>query len=156
MKTLLLASANDFLSSYGLIILLAVLLIGTIFISYNRKKNDEQKRQKLNNEIKPGTKVLTYHGVYGEVISLTNTTDGVQVVIKTGDEKHFSYEKIHINAICGIDQSTIVVLDADGNPIVEQTTEEVAPVEETTTSTIEEAVQPAKKTTKKSATKKAE
>lgn len=166
MKNMLLSSASDFLSSYGLIILLAVLLIGVIFISYNRRKNDELKRQQLNNEIKPGVKVLTYHGVYGEVVSLTNTTDGIQVVIKTGDDKHASYEKIHINAICSIDQSTVVVLDAEGNPITKETTsvpeepvivdtkvEDETKVEEKPTEVAVEE-KPKKKTVAKKSTKK--
>lgn len=122
MNNLLLNAATDFLSSYGLIILLVVVLIGVVYISYNRKKTDETKRQQLNSEIKPGVKVLTYHGVYGEVVSLTNTTDGIQVVIKTGDEKNYSFEKIHINAICSIDNSSIVVLDSEGNPITNDST----------------------------------
>lgn len=157
MNHLLLASAKDFISSYGLIILLVVVLIGVIYISYYRRKTDETKRQQLNNEIKPGVKVLTYHGVYGEVVSLTNTTDGIQVVIKTGDEKNYSYEKLHINAICSIDSSTTVVLDSEGNPVTteENKTNELAveqPVAE------EKSVEPTtlleEKPKKKPATKK--
>lgn len=164
MNHLLLNAATDFLSSYGLIILLVVVLIGVVYISYNRKKTDETKRQQLNSEIKPGVKVLTYHGVYGEVVSLTNTTDGIQVVIKTGDEKNYSFEKIHINAICSIDNSTIVVLDSEGNPITNETSvneqlasAEPAKVEESTVVTdgeVKEAklVTPKKKATSKKST----
>lgn len=154
MNHLLLASAKDFLSSYGLIILLVVVLIGVVYISYYRRKTDETKRQQLNSEIKPGVKVLTYHGVYGEVVSLTNTTDGIQVVIKTGDEKNCSFERIHINAICSIDNSTTVVLDSEGNPVTTEEKVEVAPVvapENVEVAPEEKETKPA--TTKKTTTK---
>lgn len=154
MNILLLNAFSDFFSRYGLIIILLVLLLAMIFVSYNRRKTDNLKREQLNKDIKPGVKVLTFHGVYGEVVSLTNTTDGIQVVIKTGDDKHVSYQKLHINAICGIDQSTTVIVDDQGNVVEPQVETEVVKEEPKKVVEEKEVEQPKKTTTKKSTSKK--
>lgn len=99
--------------------------IGLMFVmSFIRNKKDTQARNELNESLKVGTKVITYAGVYGTIISMRETTDGKVVVLETGDEKHKSYMEILANAIAAVDKKETVVLDENGNDITENYKEE--------------------------------
>lgn len=120
MRNLLLA--NDFFATYGMLIVLVVLVAALMLYSFSRKKKEDQYRSELSAKIVPGAKIKTYGGLYGTVVSVIDTTDGKLLVIKTGEGKNVSYQKIHINAVYGIDTSEIVTYDAEGN-VVEPNTE---------------------------------
>lgn len=107
----------DFLSKYGILIVLAVALGLLMFMSFNRRKRDESVRNDLLNKIATGVKVKTYGGIYGTVVSIEETTDGKIVLLESGEGKKVSYQNIHINAIYGVDDKQPVVLDADGNQV---------------------------------------
>lgn len=147
MKNLLLA--NDFFATYGMLIILVVLVAALMLYSFRRKKLEDQYRAQLSEQIVPGAKIKTYGGLYGTVVSVIDTTDGKLLVIKTGEGKNVSYQKIHINAVYGIDNSELVTYDAEGN-VVDST-----PTEKTEDSSVEEIVVEEKPKTTKKTTKKA-
>lgn len=97
-----------------------ILIIGiaVLFIfSSMRNKKEMQSRQSLNDSLKKGTKIITYSGIYGTIVSMRETTDGKVVVIETGDDEHKSFMEIHGNSIASIDTKEMVVLDENGNDI---------------------------------------
>lgn len=108
----------DFFQQYGILIVLFVALAFLMFISFNRRKKEESAREELDAKLKVGTKVKTYGGVYGKIVSLSDTTDGKIVLLESGEGTKKSYQSIHANAIFGIDTKKPVKLDADGNPVV--------------------------------------
>ena len=98
------------------LVLLGVLLVGYIvFGTMNRKKQQEQA-MKMMSELKKGDKVVTNAGIYGEIVSMKETSMGRVVVIQTGEENP-SYITINASVIIAIDTKQDLVLDADGNPI---------------------------------------
>lgn len=115
MLSLLLA---DFITEYGMLILLGGSLLLLFFLMVNRRRKETEYRETLSNKIVVGTKVKTYSGIYGKVVSIEETTDGKIVLLQTGDEKHVSYVSLHINAIYAMDEKTNVILDKDGNPVL--------------------------------------
>lgn len=107
----------DFLSKYGILIVLAVALGLLMFMSFNRRKREEGVRNELLTKIAPGVKVKTYGGIYGTVVSIEETSDGKIVLLESGEGKKVSYQNIHINAIYGVDDKQPVVLDSEGNQV---------------------------------------
>ena len=144
--------ASFWSSQWFLVVLLLVVVVLMIAMSFSRKKKEEQYRNELNDKIIKGAKVKTYGGLYGVVESVTETTDGKIVLIKTGEGEKVSYQKLHINAIYGIDDSQMVLLDENGNDITEEATKpnivEEKPKEESVETA--EAPTPKKRKTKKS------
>ena len=108
MKNLLLAGFAD---SYMLLIILVVVIVAFLLLSLSRRKKEESYRNELNSKIVPGAMVKTYSGLYGKVVSVTDTTDGKIVLLETGEGKKVSYQQIHINAIFGIDTKRELVFD---------------------------------------------
>ena len=94
-------------------------------MNYFRSKKNKENAQNMVNNIKVGDKVKTYSGFYGEIVSITETTDGKVAVLRTGEEGNYGYLSIDMNAIYGIDEKKPVVLDENGNIV-----DETAPVEE--------------------------
>ena len=146
---------------------LLVLVIGIFIMNYFRSKKNKENAQNMLSSIKVGDKVKTYSGFYGEVVSITETTDGKVAVLRTGEEGSYGYLSIDMNAIYAIDEKKPVVLDENGN-IIDETTAEVAPaveeqpaeqpaeevvVEEVAGETPKEDVKPAKKPRTKKAKK---
>lgn len=108
---------NFFQSSWFLVIIL-VLSIGLLmFTSFSRRKKEEQYRTELDNKVVKGAKVRTVAGLYGVVVSVRNTTDGKIVLVETGEGDKKSYQQLHINAICGLDESEEIVIDSEGNEV---------------------------------------
>lgn len=174
MKNLLLAGFAD---SYMLLIILVVVIVAFLLLSLSRRKKEENYRNELNSKIVPGAMVKTYSGLYGKVVSITDTTDGKIILLETGEGKKVSYQQIHINAIFGIDTKRELVFDENGNDITfadEDTPEEVDVVEvddeiedaeeeavveekvEKQPKTAKKSTSSAKKSTKKSTTAKKE
>ena len=153
----------DFFQQYGILIVLFVALAFLMFISFNRRKKEESARQELDAQLKPGSKVKTYGGVYGKIVSISETTDGKIVLLESGEGAKKSYQNVHINAIFGIDDKKPVKFDKDGNAIVEEPQEidldklEAERMAQKTKATKQEEKPVAKKpATKKTVTKKAE
>lgn len=102
--------------------------------------------QAMINELKPGTKVKTYTGLYGTIDSIRETTDGKVVMLKIGEEGgKVGFIEIDANAIYGIDSKTDVVYDKDGNVIVKDSKEKKVKEEKTVT---EDKPKPVKKSKK--------
>ena len=114
----LLNNAN-FFSQYGLLIVLIIALVVLMFISFNRRKKEDAFRNQLVEKIVPGAKIKTYYGLYGKVLKVTETTDGKILLIESGEDKKVSYQNIHINAVYGLDETQVVVLDENGMPVDE-------------------------------------
>ncbi len=110
-----------------------ILIIGiaVLFIfSSMRNKKEMQSRQSLNDSLKKGTKIITYSGIYGTIVSMRETTDGKVVVIETGDDEHKSFMEIHGNSIASIDTKEMVVLDENGNDVTNNVKEPEVEVKE--------------------------
>lgn len=105
-------------TNWILIGVLVVILVAFIFISMSRRKKDAEYRADLESKIIPGAKVKTYSGLYGTVVSVTDTTDGKIILIKTGDGANSSYQSLHINAIFGFDTKQPIKYDTQGNVIL--------------------------------------
>ena len=117
MRNLLLEGTAGFADSYTLLIVLVVIIVGFLLLSLSRRKKEENYRNDLLNKVVPGAKVKTYSGLYGTVESITDTTDGKIVLVKTGEGDKVSYQLLHINAIFGIDTHKDLVFDENGNDI---------------------------------------
>lgn len=102
-------------STWVLLGVLVLLLVVWIVLGATRRKKDEASRRTLESAIVPGAKVKTYSGLYGTVVSVTETTDGKIVLLKTGEGNNVSYQNLHINAIYGLDTKAIVTYDTEGN-----------------------------------------
>lgn len=137
-----LLSIKDWLAQNWMLLLLLVLAVAMIVPTYLKQKKEMNNRQELSNSIAKGVKIVTTAGVYGVVESVEDTTDGKVVTIVTGTGKNPSTMTIHINAIMGIDNKTVV----------SETTEEVVVDEHDTVEELEEKV--VKKTSTKKTTKK--
>ena len=132
-------------SNWVILALLVVLLVAFIFMSISRKKKEDAFRKDLETKMVPGVKVKTYSGLYGTIISITDTTDGKIVLLETGEGKNVSYQSLHINAIYGLDTKQPVRYDAQGNVIL--------PEEPKTEEKVEEVAVPVKKSRSKKAVK---
>jgi len=105
-------------TNWILIGVLVAILVAFIFISMSRRKKETEYRAELESKILPGAKVKTYSGLYGTVVSVTDTTDGKIVLIKTGEGSNISYQSLHINAIFGFDTKQPLRYDKEGNVIL--------------------------------------
>lgn len=114
MKNLLLAGFAD---SYMLLIVLVVVIVAFLLLSLYRRKKESSFREDLNSKLVPGAEVKTYSGLYGTIVSITDTTDGKIVLLQTGEGDKVSYQQIHINAIFGLDTKKELVFDENGNDI---------------------------------------
>ena len=140
-----LMSVGSWFQQNWMLILILVLAVAMILPTYLKQKKEMDNRQELSNSIKKGTKIVTTAGVYGVVESIEETTDGKVVTIVTGSSKNPCTMTIHINAIMGIDNKTVVT---ETEEKVEEKEEVVEEKEE-----VEEKKEPAKKSTSKSNTK---
>ena len=157
MFTMLLEETKtDFWSRWGLLIILVVLLVGMFIWNFYRQKKYQKQEELMMQEIKVGSKVKTYSGIYGTVVGIYDTTDG-RVAILSLDGK--TTMEIDFRAIYGVDQKE----EVKEEPVVEtaeETAEETtqAPAEEVKEEVevkpeaekVEEPVKKAKKTSKKS------
>ncbi|MBE5757357.1 MAG: preprotein translocase subunit YajC [Clostridiales bacterium] len=148
-------SVGDWFAQNWMLLVLIVVAVGLMVPAYLRRKKEIEERKTLNDQLVKGTKIITTAGVYGVIESVENTTDGKVVTIVTGNAKNPSTMTIHINAIGGIDNKSVVVEEATA-PVekvekVEEKAEETAEVEEVKETKTE--AKP-KTTTKKSTTKK--
>ncbi len=130
MKNLMLAEGGDFFQTYGMMIILLAVVLLLVLFSFFRRKREMQYRQDLNSKIVPGAKIKTYNGLYATVVSVRETTDGKLLVVKTGDEEHFSYQQIHINAVYALDESEDVKVDENGEVIYEDLDKQISAVNE--------------------------
>lgn len=133
MKNLLLEGTSGFADSYMLLIVLVVIIVGFLLLSLSRRKKEENYRNDLISKIVPGARVKTYSGLYGKVVSITDTTDGKILLVETGEGDKVSYQTLHINAVFALDTKKELVFDENGNDITfadaEETVEEVEYVE---------------------------
>lgn len=102
----------------GLIVLLVLLVLYVGFGVVNRKKSQEQTMKMLN-ELKAGDKIVTYSGIYGEIVSMRETNMGRVLTIVTGDKTtgKVSYMEINSSVIMGVDTKEDLILDENGNVI---------------------------------------
>ncbi len=100
-----------------------VLLVGMYIMSSIKRKKYNQETAAMLDSLKPGDKIKTYSGIYGEIVAIRETTDGKVVTLKLGDEDHVSYMSVDSGVIYCIDKKQDVVYDAEGN-IIEPKDEE--------------------------------
>ncbi len=75
---------GQFLSTYGgMIIILAVMIIFTVFMTKKDKKR-QQERKNMQNNLEVGDMVLMECGIVGKVVS---TKDLDTILIETGSDK---------------------------------------------------------------------
>jgi len=100
------------------IILLVVLLIALFGFNMFSKKKYKKQEDQMRSELKVGDKIVTNAGMYGEIISLTETNFGKVALIKTGEGDKVSYMSLNASVILGPDVKQPVILDANGNPVL--------------------------------------
>lgn len=100
-----------------------VALLAVTLLNASRQKKDNAKIEEMLSKLKPGDKVKTYFGIYGKILSITETTEGKVCVLETGD-KNKSQIEINIRAVIGLDEKQIAVYDEnnvlislDGKPV---------------------------------------
>lgn len=112
---------SDFLSTYGgiifIAIILAVFIVLMVFSSKKRKKQ-EQDAQDLINAVGPGNKVKTIGGICGIVVEVDKEEN--TFILETGSE---STGKCYIK----FDKQAIYQTDAVAAPKTEATSDEVMP-----------------------------
>ena len=105
MDFLLATDSNQLIVSLVIIGLLVVFLI-YMFVSSNKKRAqymDEMK--KMQERLVPGTKVKTYAGEYGEIVSVRDALDGSKVAtVKIGVGQNTVDIEMDLNYISNIDE----------------------------------------------------
>jgi len=90
----------QFMSSWGIFILLGGLLLAWFFLSGSRRKKQVQESQNMLNSIRPGVYVMTQGGVIGKVIEIKVISPTEKhVILETGTDEHKSYITYDIRAI---------------------------------------------------------
>jgi len=114
----LLGASSNAGTIIGLVVLLVLLVLYVGFGISNRKKNQEQTMKMLN-ELKAGDKIVTYSGIYGEIVSMRETNMGRVLTIVTGDKTtgKISYLEVNSSVIMGVDTKEDLILDEEGNVI---------------------------------------
>ena len=91
---------GNFISKYGIWILLGVLILAFFFFSGSRRKKQAQESQNMLDSIRPGVYVMTQGGVIGKVVEvITLSPTEKHVVLETGGEENKSCIKYDIRAI---------------------------------------------------------
>lgn len=103
-------------------LLLLVLLVAYIIYMIVARRKSDAKTAEMMESLKVGDKVVTNSGIYGEIVSITQTTLGKVMVLKTGEGKNISYISVNSMVILGKDEKEDIVYDKDGNPLNMPTT----------------------------------
>ena len=139
----------SFWESYGLLIILVVALIAMFAWNFYRQKKYQKQEEQMMQDLKVGTKVKTYAGVYGTLVGFYETTEG-RVAILSLDGKNTM--EVDFRSIYGIDTKQKI---AEETPVEEPKTEPAQePQQEEKSQEEHEEVpaekKPAKRTSKKS------
>lgn len=116
---------TGFFQQYWIIFLLLGLIIVMYVVSFLRRKKYSEQTQQMLGELKPGTKVKTYSGFYGIIVSIKETTDGKVILLEMGEGSKVSYTTVDANAVYGVDRKEDVVYDKEGNIIVQEDKKEI-------------------------------
>lgn len=129
MSKLLFAEFN-WATAWPALLLLVLLVAYIVYMIVARRKSDA-KTAEMMESLKVGDKVVTNSGIYGEIVSISQTTLGKVMVLKTGEGKNISYISVNSMVILGKDEKENIVYDKDGNPLNMPTTNKLgAKVEE--------------------------
>ncbi len=112
-----------------LIVFIVLLLIAYPIMVFSKNKKETQRMQEQTNSLKRGDKVLTTSGVYGTIVDLQLEGDKKIITIETGTDKKKGYISIDAYAIFQIIKD---------EPVQEPTSEDA-------TASIEEQINPTKK-----------
>lgn len=115
------STGSNFFAQYGLLIILVVMLVAMFVFNFIRQKKYQQQEAQMVQEIKVGTKVKTYAGIYGTVVGMYDSTDG-KVAILSIDGK--STMEIDFRSIYAVDAKTEVVETSQEQPVSEETSPE--------------------------------
>ena len=122
---------DTFFEQYGILIILLVAFAAIMLLYYFRNKKYRQAEADFQTQLKVGDKVKTYSGFYGTVEKLTNTTDGLVVTLRLGEN---AVVDVDVRALMGIDMKEEVV----DEPATEEEKEETNEVETVETVEAEE------------------
>ena len=111
---------TDFLFVKGgdiilLVVLLALLILYPVLM-IRRNKKEQQRQKDLVDALKVGEYVLTYSGVFGKIVEMTEKEMGKFIVIETG-EKHKNYVTVSENAIYMLANNNPKIYNADGEVV---------------------------------------
>ena len=91
---------GNFISQWGIWILLAALILVFFFFTGSRRKKQMQEGQNMLDSIRPGVYVMTQGGVIGKVVEVkVMSPTEKHVVLETGSDEHKSYITYDIRAI---------------------------------------------------------
>ena len=112
----------SFFSKYGLLIILVVLLIAMFVWNFFRQKKAVQQEEEMQKSITVGTKLKTYSGVYGTVVSIYDTTDG-RVAVLSLDGK--STMEVDFRSLYCVDKKRMIDDEEPAQPAEEESKPEV-------------------------------
>ena len=123
MFTMLLEETKtDFWSRWGLLIILVVLLVGMFIWNFYRQKKYQKQEELMMQEIKVGSKVKTYSGIYGTVVGIYDTTDG-RVAVLSLDGK--STMEVDFRSLYCVDKKRMIDDEEPVQPAEEEAKPEV-------------------------------
>ncbi len=99
---------QSFFEGAGLMIILAVVLIGMFAMTYFRNKKFKAENEMLRNALVVGTKVKTYSGLYGTIEKIEETTDGKVATINFSTTDIPFLVEMDLNAVYGIDKKELL------------------------------------------------
>ena len=138
---LLLASEQN----TGTLVLLLVLVVACValfVVNYFRNKKYMDQQREMLDSIEVGSKILTKTFMYGEVVQITDTTDGKILLVKSGSGENVGYFEINLEGVYSLDKKEEVVeLPED----LEETEEVEEVVVEETKEEVVEAPKPTRK-----------
>ena len=108
----------------------------------------DQQREMLES-IEVGSKILTKTFMYGEVVQITDTTDGKILLVKSGSGENVGYFEINLEGVYSLDKKEEVVE-------LPEDLEETEEVEEVVVEEAEEVVEAPKPARKPRKSKKSE
>lgn len=100
----------------ALLVVLVLLLVLYPVMVFRRNKKEQTKQKELIENLKVGEYVLTYSGVFGKIVEMTEKEMGKFIVIETG-EKHKNYLTVSENAIYMLANNNPKIYSADGEVI---------------------------------------
>ena len=138
---------DNFFESYGLIIILVVFFAMIMGYYFLRNRRFQQNEAFFVESLKEGSKVKTYSGFYGEVVKITNTTEGKVATLKLGEG---AYIDVDIRALMSLDareelpEEPVEKPEDESTPIEMEDEKKEEPVEE-----VKEEIEKPKKSSKK-------
>jgi len=113
----MLATFQEFISRWGIMIILIAFAIGVTIISNISQKKRQKKTNDLLNELQVGDQIKTVGGIIGIITSFNDPKN--QIIIKTGDNEHPTYIAIDKMAVYAVEENSKAGKSSENRPTKE-------------------------------------